>query len=61
MASGIDTDDFYVYVANALNLTVYKKSESNVLYHYNLDIGSVNFVKAYKDLLFVARTKGLKI
>ncbi len=61
MAAGIDADDFYVYVANASNLTVFKKSQSNVLYHYNLNIGSINFVKAYKDLLFVAGTDGVKI
>ena len=61
MAAGIDADDFYVYIANGSKLTVYKKSQSNVMYHYILNIGSINFVKAYKDLLFVAGTEGVKI
>ena len=31
------------------------------LYHYNLDIGNINFVKACNDLLFVTGTEGVKI
>jgi hypothetical protein len=61
LAAGIDADDFYVYVANGSKLTVFKKSENNLLYSYVLNIGSINFVKAYKDLLFVAGSDGVKI
>jgi hypothetical protein len=61
MAAGIDADDFYVYVANGSKLTVFKKSQNNLLYSYVLNIGSINFVKAYKDLLFVAGSDGVKI
>ncbi len=58
MAAGLDADNKYVYIANGWAVTAYKKTEPNTLYHYNLGLGSVNFVKAYKDLLFVAAGTG---
>lgn len=63
MACGLDMDSHYVYVANASALTVFKKSEPEILYHYKgFNGGSVNYVKAYKDLLVVAAgTSGVYI
>ncbi|WP_460191300.1 hypothetical protein [Urechidicola sp. KH5] len=58
----VDADSKYVYAANSSKLTIYKKSNPSELYHYNFGDGSVNYVKAFKDLLFVAAgTDGIYI